>query len=213
MLGMLLGGLLGGAVASRPLLGAALGRRNQSSGGGGGSGESYAQRNTASQGQEQQTPAREIPKAQQQYEQPIQQPTQAAPMVNQVSESFRQAAPRQVTAGLIDDAPAISQNKQPGDSGPMAPRVVNQSAKSPMPVARGADEVFGSVPGVPQTEGPPTGVDTRAMPPRRDTPQLDGWPTQPLVFQNKEYSTDLGFQMQPSGSPSSYAPQFSYTRR
>jgi hypothetical protein len=151
--------------------------------------------------------------APQRQDQPVQSAGESRPLVNDLSSSLRQRAPSPpVTGGLLDSPPPVVQESNPLTGKPGAPSVVNRDG-GPMPVARDAAETFGNVPTPPQAQAPDVKVDIQEMPPRRYFEQQDGFPTQPITFENAKYSTSQGFEMQPAGPPSSYAPQFSYMRR
>ena len=143
----------------------------------------------------------------------MQQAGQAPPLVNDLSSSLRQRAPSPpVTGGLLDTPAPVVQESNPLTGKPAAPSVVNRDS-GPMPVARDATETFGNVPTPPQAQAPDVKVDIQEMPPRRYFEQQDGFPTQPIVLEQQKYSSSQGYQMPPQPSPSSYAPQFSFSRR
>lgn len=232
----LLGNRPGGLLANRQggLLGGLI--NNRSRGGSGGGATASQSRSPEQREEQQQPPTQETqatPAAPPPEPQVGQQTAQPQPFVQKADQPIQQQAQKQevaaqqptepgkpadvqgqekVTAGLLDDPPAVPQAKPTSTTEPTpVPQAVVNQTDSPSPVARPENEEFGTTPILAAS-----GISDRLSeaPPRRDFPMEDPNPSQPVQqSQAKHTGNSPGYHYQTAGSFTAYSPSYSYRRR
>lgn len=201
---------LAGLLANRVVNRVSQGR--PASMGGGGPSPPQAMQQGATQEQVQPAPQQEQKQQQQEQAQQEQREPPAPEMVARPQEEpLPQAPPPKVTEGLLEEAPAFSQQQRPsgGEVAP-PPQVANQTEAS-SPVAPQAEEQFGVVPALLEP-GLPSTIDD--APDRRTFAMEDPNPSKPVDTKSQARHGQNGPQygFQTMGSWTSMAPNFSYRR-